>query len=125
MPLTERPQVVASFVFNDTDELEVEKSVSPLAYWISICVRNTPDDTYSVTYHLHPTYHDPVIEVRTPENNFRIDVTSYGDYAIGATVRTRSFTYTITRGLHEALMETHGQDPRPAVREALESIHRN
>jgi len=118
-------QIVASFVMNEAGEPKREAAGNVSAYWISITIRGAPSDTYSVTYKLDPTYYDPIVEVTTKHNEFNLEFTSYGDYAIGAIVRTRSFTYTVSRRLYEALKETHGQDLRRTVLEALEGIRRN
>jgi hypothetical protein len=99
------------------------ESGEPLKHWeIEISVEGAPRDAYAVTYELDPTYYEARREVPREEENFKLHTTSYGDFGVRARVRSKGFTDLATRDLVDALRETHGNDPSPAIQAALAAI---
>jgi hypothetical protein len=94
-------------------------------YSIRLHVEGTPADAYKVTYQLHPSYYDPVREVRDLESGFSEELTSYGDYVIQARVRTKDCTLATTRRLSDALREAHVASTDADVKKALLDIEQN
>jgi len=116
------PAIKATFILDDKGR---PKEVTAGNYAIRIHVENFPEDTHRVTYQLHPTYYDPLRDVRERSTSFSEDLTSYGDYVIQAQVRTKDHSIVSTRRLADALRETHGESDDPMVKKALEDIEKN
>jgi transcription initiation factor IIF auxiliary subunit len=91
-------------------------------YEIELSIEDPPDDTYAVTYKLHNSYYDPVREVRKRAGGFSELITSYGEYTVKATVRTKSGNEAVQVSLHAALARAHGKNPPASIRRAIESI---
>jgi len=121
----EQSTIHAKFILDDNDKPRVRGAGQ---YGIELFVKNAPSDAYAVTYRLHPTYYDPVREARErdqpvdKERAFVEEITSYGNFDVLARVRTRSFPVTLQRSLYDALVESHGNSPDPAIKQALDDI---
>src|SRR5687767_11702153 len=98
----------------------IEQADDHRHYWIKLSVKDIPEDTYSVTYHLDPTYVESSFEVTNKSDNFAVNITSYGDYEITAKLRTKSYVYETRRGLYDALKESHVNSENSDVTKALE-----
>ena len=85
-------------------------------------VDNAPNDTYAVTYLLHPTYYDPVRESRDRSEGFAEDLTSYGDFTVHAKIRSREGVMTVSAPLSTALETGYGAQLTPAIAAALDDI---
>ena len=91
-------------------------------YKIKLFVEGVPEDAYSVTYQLDPSYYDPIRETLSPSNGFAEDITSYGDFLVTARIRTPSATIPIQRSLSQALIETHSGEITPEIQKGLQDI---
>lgn len=113
---------MASFVL---DEEGKPKGESAGHYRIKLSVAGAPADTYAVTYELDSTYYDPIRESRDSQAAFDEEITSYGDFDVKAKIRARGSAIRVRRQLYDALLESHGNDTRPEVIEALRVIKEN
>jgi hypothetical protein len=127
LPPEQAPEIGALFVL----EAGTPKSRKPATkrhvhYKIRLYIRNAPSDTDVVTYKLHPTFQNPIREVRkAPESpECSLDIFSYGDFEITAEVRTSSRSYEINRRLSDAL-KAENDSPSPLERQALKEICEN
>ena len=98
-----KPVLVAEFITDDKGEPEFHPGSSYMHYKIRLKVKGAPKDAYAVTYGLHETYYEPVRESRDRSEDFPEDITSYGDYAVRATIRSKQGVQTIATDLSQAL----------------------
>lgn len=119
------PQLTASFVLDANGKPKIQVSGRHKHYSIRLSVKNAPSDAYAVTYILHPTYYDPVREVRDKDSDFTEELTSYGDYEIQAKVRSSEYPLPLRRDLYDALAETYSKNLNPDILKALKDIQEN
>ena len=118
----QQPTIQAQFVLDGQGK---PTEAAPGVYGIRLSIKGAPADAYAVTYHLHPTYYDPVREGNDRETNFSEEITSYGNFDVTAKVRTKSGPSLLRRSLHDALCESHCQNLNPKVQQALANIAAN
>lgn len=116
------PKIRATFVLDSNGKPAIG---SPGNYLIKLTIDGAPTGTHAVTYRLDETYYDPVREARNAKTDFAEEITSYGDYAVRAKIRTRDGAILTSRDLYEALAETYSNNRDPEVLAALESIRDN
>ena len=119
------PKIMASFVLDDVGKPKKIESGKNKHYKLHISVKDAPEDTYAVTYFLHPTYYDPMREARNKDINFAEELTSYGDYEVQAKLRSRDFPLPLKRNLYDALMDTYAGTSEPEILQALRDIKEN
>jgi hypothetical protein len=77
----------------------------------------------SVTYLLDAeTYSDPVAASNDRDNNFTLEISSYGDLEVEVTVQMGKHTYTQLALLSSLLEAGHAGDSSPAIRQALDYV---
>lgn len=114
------PEIVAQFLL---DQSGSPKSPEKGFYVVQLSLAGADPATYAVTYHLHPTFYDPVREIRDAPS-FKERIITYGDFLIRARVRSRGQNVILERSLSAALKESH-KDPNDAVKKALDDIRSN
>ena len=118
-----KPKLVARFVLDEQGRPKVIEGGAHKHYWIDLYVEDAPEGTYAVNYQLHDSYYDPVRESRNPGDGFAERLTSYGDYTVQASLRTKSRVEPVSAELSEALARGHEKDESSAmVAEALDDI---
>jgi len=118
----DKPIIVARFV---TDPAGKPTTAQAGHYNIELSVRGAPEDAYAVTYQLDDSYYDPIRESQAKDRDFVTKITSYGDYQVLATVRSRSGAFVITTDLLGALERGHEDRAAPAIAKALEEVKDN
>jgi hypothetical protein len=116
----QQPSIQAHFVLDDQGK---PTELAPGHYGIRLSIKGAPADAYAVTYHLHPTYYDPVRESNDAANSFSQEITSYGNFDVTAKIRTKSGPSLLRRSLYDALCESHDRDSK--VQQALQGIRAN
>lgn len=92
-------------------------------YHIKLFLEDAPDDAYSVTYELDPTYYEPVREVFKGEApDFALKTTTYGDFDVKANVRIKGFKDAVHVDVAEALSETYSDSTTPEIQGAIQEI---
>jgi hypothetical protein len=89
LPPEPAPEIGALFVLEGgTPKSRKPATKRHVHYKIRLYVRNAPSDTDVVTYKLHPTFQNPIREVRkSPESpECSLDIFSYGDFDPSSTV---------------------------------------
>jgi len=120
---TTDPKILAEFILDQDGNPKVMLARFKQHYKIRLTVKNAPPDAYSVVYELDPTYVDYIREANDPSNKFSEDLTSYGDYTIKATIRTKTGLRLIKRDLGEALESNYSPSTiSPAIKEAVDYI---
>ena len=119
------PKLIASFVLGPDGKPEKIESNNHNHYKLKLSVKDAPEDTYAVTYYLHPSYYDPVREVSNKDVGFAEELTSYGDYEVQAKIRSQEYPLPVRRNLYEALKESYGENSDPSILEALNEIKVN
>jgi hypothetical protein len=94
-------------------------------YVIDLFIEPAPEDAIGVTYQLDETYVNRLREAYDRSNGFREGITSYGDYDIVATVRTKPRPMRIRSSLYDALKRTYGEMSDPQILKALDDIKAN
>lgn len=96
-------------------------------YRLRLMVEGAPEDTYAVTYQLDPSYYETVRETRNRETDYAEELTSFGDYAVQARVRTRSGRSHLAAPLSRLLEETYSAASQRtgAIEEAIDYIRRH
>lgn len=123
---SDQPTICAEFQLDETGNPEfLTKRYKH--YYIKLFIKNSPKNAYLVTYELHESYPDPVREVfgrqdTSGTDNFELRTTSYGDYLIKASVRTKDYVSLLSKMVSEALQESYGDIKNQAIRDALEDI---
>lgn len=80
----------------------------------------------SVTYILDdPTYYDPVAQSDDSDNDFREEITSYGDFQVLVRVQIGGHEYEQRAWLSNMLEEGYADQTTPSVRNALNRIKAN
>jgi hypothetical protein len=115
------PRIRATFVLRNNTP-EYEDAGGKRHYSIVLSIENAPPETHAVTYELHESYYDSKREVRT-KPDFAEEITSYGDYVVRAKIRSKARTEFSSARLSQALLETHGDDPR--TKQGLDDIANN
>src|SRR5262249_47847523 len=120
-----RPMLVAKFVLDSNGAPQVSDQNDPPHYRVRLTVKNTPEDSYAVTYELHESYYEPVRESRSRADDFAEEITSFGDYEVRATVRGKHRNQTIVAELSEALTRGHSKEISSTIVKALRDIKGN
>jgi hypothetical protein len=116
------PKIVAQFELDSAGKPKAVVRGSTKHYSIRLHLASPPEDTYAVTYQLHPSYYDPVRESHDRASSFSSELTSYGDYTINAKVRTKQGVIAVTFPLSEALKEGHASSMSTPIASALSDI---
>jgi hypothetical protein len=119
------PAIRATFKLDEKGEPEFIQQGNFKHYRISLQVENPPQDTYAVTYILHETYYDPVLESRDRKSGFAEELTSYGDYTLQAKIRTRDRVETLAIPLSAALERAYADNRTSQIEAALRDIRGN
>jgi hypothetical protein len=120
--MADKPKLVARFILDEQGRPQVIKGSDHKHYWIELYVEDAPEGTYAVNYQLHDSYYDPVRESRNPGDRFAERLTSYGDYTVQASVRTKNRVEPVSAELSEALTRGHKDESSAMIAEALEDI---
>jgi pYEATS domain-containing protein involved in immunity len=80
-----------------------------------------------VTYNLDASYYEPTRHVKNRDDNFREEITAYGDYLVKVEVHLGEQTIRQSALLSEMLEEGHKDDPDStgAIRNAITYIRVN
>jgi pYEATS domain-containing protein involved in immunity len=116
------PKIRAEFVLDPGGRPRAENRDNRNHYKIRLFVADVPQDTYAVTYKLHPSYYNPVREVRRGTNEFEEVITSYGDYVVKAEMRSKKSVDIDATDLSRALKETYGPTPAGPISEAIQDL---
>jgi hypothetical protein len=117
-------EIKAEFVLDENDKPQYFNSGNKRHYKIRLMIANAPPEAIGVTYKLHETYFDPMREAYDDAQNFTEEITSYGDYNVTATIRTK-LPEDINTSLYNALKRTYGDSPAPEIQRALQDIKSN
>jgi hypothetical protein len=120
--MSDSPVIKAEFELDENGKPMRVESGGLRHYHIRLLVTDAPDDAYAVTYHLDPTYHDPVREARDRSSGFAEELTSYGDYVIQAKVRAKTGVSAVSIPLSRALEASYGAGVSAAISDALRDI---
>lgn len=93
-------------------------------YEILLKVDDAPEEAIGVTFKLDESYYDPLREAYRADTGFAEEITSYGDYEISATVRTK-LPEEIRSSLSDALERNYGTSADNNIQAALRDIKRN
>ena len=115
------PEIGAAFVLEEESPVTLRRR--HVHYKIRLYIRNTPNDTYAVTYILHESFPNSVREVRKPPE-FPLEIFSFGDFTVRAEVRTSSRSYDTECRLSAAL-RAESDSSSPAIVQALNEISAN
>jgi hypothetical protein len=121
------PTIRAEFELDEQGQPRVIKPPcgGHLHYLIRLSVANVPDDTVGVTYHLHASFSDPTRNVGRNVEDFAEEITSYGDFDLGVTVRRKSGNELVVTSLSSALREFYGAGAAPGILRAIKEIEKN
>ena len=120
--MSDLPIIVAEFEFDEDGKPVRIESGGMQHYRIRLKVTDAPADAYAVTYHLDPTYHEPVREARNEASGFEEELTSYGDYVVRAQIRSKTGVSAVATPLSLALEKTYSSNDSPAIVHALSYI---
>ena len=116
------PIIMAEFEVDDEGKPICIESDGLQHFRIKLKVADAPSDAYAVTYHLDPTYHEPVREARDVASGFVEELTSYGDYTVNAKIRSKTGVSAVATRLSRALEKTYKSTDSPGITEALTYI---
>lgn len=122
--MAELTKLVATFELDEEGRPKFIEQGDRKHYWINLYTEGAPEDAYSVKYQLDPSYYDHLPESTDSNERFAERLTSYGDYPIQATIRTKSRVEPISTNLSDALASGHKNEMSAMVAEALEEIKR-
>jgi hypothetical protein len=117
-----KPKLTATFELDDDGEPKKIMQGDLSHYIINVGVDDPPPDTYAVTYKLHPSYYDPIREVRSKDNQFEENLTSYGDFQVQADLRTGKRVEAVAANLSEALQRGYEGKTTPQIAAAISAI---
>lgn len=121
--MTPPPKLRAEFVVDPTGEPMAVPGKTATHYKIRLFVEGAPASTTRVTYTLHESYRQPVRDVPFGVKDFEEQITSYGNYTVKATVRTREGVRLLSIDLAEALREHYASARAGSrVEEAIAAI---
>jgi hypothetical protein len=116
------PEIEARFQLDSSGRPKFVESGGYKHYAIELRVQGVKPGTIGVVYRLDPTYYDAVRESTDARNGFLLHLTSYGDYTIFATLKSKPYPEHISRKLSEALVATSASLPADNVQDALNYI---
>jgi len=111
----------ARFILDNNKRPKCISRNNLLHYAIELFIEDAPEDAIGTTYELDATYYDPLLESRDGANGFAAHITSYGDYIVGATIRSKK-PIRLRKSLYAALGETYSNTTDPDIRKALADI---
>lgn len=114
--------LVARFRLNKDGRPKFVREGDLKHFEIELAIDQPPTDTFAVTYRLHSSYYDPVRESLATKENFKEELTSYGDYRVRADVRRSSRTVQLSEKLSEALRKGHADESSPEILAAIQEI---
>jgi hypothetical protein len=117
-------ELKARFIMNEVGKPKYISSDNVRHYAIELFVEGAPKDAIGVTYQLHETYFDPLREAHDASHDFLVEITSYGDYDIVATLRTKPYSTRIKNSLYDALKGTYGETTDQYILMALNDIRK-
>jgi hypothetical protein len=117
-------KIKAEFVLDHRGKPKYESAGNTRHYEIVLTVVDAPKDAIGVTYELDPTYYDSLREAVNSEKKFAEKITSYGDYEIRATLRTKLPT-EIRTNLSRALERSYEGVANSEIQQALQDISDN
>src|SRR5262245_26298912 len=113
-------QLKASFVLDQNGKPRIYTDTGGKQHYaINLFMADIPTDTIGVTYQLDKTYRDPLRDVSDPSRGFQEEITSYGDYDIVATCKTKPRPTRIRSSLYDALLRTYSGTQDPDIKQAL------
>ena len=115
------PKIRAAFVTDLQHRPYASDDGHHTHYRIVLSLEGAPEGTQSVTYKLHETYADALREVGQGPS-FQVEITSYGDFAIKALVRTANDFEILTSSLIDALRGSYGANPDPEIASAIDVL---
>jgi hypothetical protein len=115
------PLLTAKFDLDERGEPRAIKRGILDHYTILLGVDHCPTDTYAVTYNLHDSYYDPVRQVSRSTPGFEEQISSYGDFEVRATLRTKGDQHVVSELLSTSLRRSY-PSPSLAVRQAIDAI---
>jgi hypothetical protein len=119
------PTIEANFVLDDSENPRFFQGESKKHYEIELRTNHVPPDTYAVTYLLHESYPIPVHEMRNKDDNFSLQITSFGDYEVKAKIRHLNGVDVTAVGLWRALRQKYQNMPNKTIEQALHDIETN
>lgn len=106
----------------DNGKPRFEKSTYYHHYRINLSLKTENTNVHRVIYTLDPSYYDPVRETTNAQANFKLNITTYGDYTFTVDVQVEG-QIVRQRNLLSALLEEQYKEPRePATQEAIDYI---
>ncbi len=113
---------MATFILDDSEKPVAHFDGQLHHYEIKVYVQDAPKDTIGVSYQLDSTYYDSLRDVLDPRDGFSETLTSYGDYPILATLKTRPLPIRVMSALSDALERNYKGTGNPAIQAALNDI---
>jgi hypothetical protein len=117
-------KIRAEFVLDDQGIPKYMSDGKTRHYEIVLSIIDAPEDAIGVTYELDPTYYDALREAVDRDKRFAEKITSYGDYEIRATLRTKLPT-EIRSYLSSALERSYQGIEKNEIKQALHDISGN
>jgi transcription initiation factor IIF auxiliary subunit len=115
-------RVRAEFILDKDNNPEFIKGQARRHYKMKLIMETQNPDVQQVIYKLDPTYYDPIRESSDGNNNFEVELTSYGDYPVTVDAYVGSETVRKVVPLSDLLSETHGEAGNANIKEAIEEI---
>jgi hypothetical protein len=121
-----KPGIVARFELDEAGQPQfIPSSDSKLKHYKILLKAEAPPDTQAAVFELHPSYFDPVREVKrsSPDEDLIEEITSYGDYEVqlstsgSVPVRARELLSNALRKGHAAELQAN-----PSIRQAILDI---
>lgn len=102
-----KPQILARFKMDDDGKPRFIQDAGKRHYRLVFEIEDAPPDVYAATFELDPTYYDSRRIVRPDKDGkLRLETTSYGDYPLRVTLRTKKgetqVIETVTNALEAA-----------------------
>lgn len=115
------PKLNVSFILDEQTRRPVQ---ADNRYFLKFSIADAPPELGSVVYQLDSTYERPVREKRKSETDdqFTVEASTNGDYDVIARLRLPGKVQTLAAPVSGALWETYGENPDPAIADAIKSI---
>jgi hypothetical protein len=112
-----------AFVLDKDGNPEYRQGDTRRHYTIKVSLASPPDDAWSTTFFLDPTYYDRVRETRRP--NFSFETTTFGDYIIQAKVFRKKTSDVASVNVSDALKAEYAGTANEAIKQAIQTIEKN